>query len=110
MRVSELKFMRSKPFEDDVMHRAYAYLPTKYGIKRTCITVLKRLTGFGYWDIETGFRDVDGQFWLASGDFDIREYPDISVDEAIKKIKENSNNCRGGYIKTSFHVNRQAAV
>ena len=59
------------------------------------ITVLDRMTGFGWRDIETGFRDPAGKFWLASGGFCIREFPDLTVSEAIAKIKENANTCRG---------------
>lgn len=59
------------------------------------ISVLDRMTGFGYRDIETGYRDKDGLFWLASGNFDIREYPDYTVEEAIELIKVNANNCKG---------------
>ena len=59
------------------------------------ITVLDRLTGWGYGarDIESGYKDHDGKFWLASGNFDIRTFPKITVAEAIAKIKENANTC-----------------
>jgi hypothetical protein len=60
------------------------------------ITVLDRMTGFSFGrDIETGFRDPYGKFWLASGNFDIRTFEDITVREAIEKIKENANTCQG---------------
>lgn len=61
------------------------------------ITVLDRLTGFsgGIRDRETGYKDKDGKFWLASGGFDIRDYPDLTIEEAIEKIKVNSNTCVG---------------
>lgn len=59
------------------------------------ITVLDRLTGFGWRDIETGYKDKDGKFWLASGNFDIRDYDELSAKDAICKIKENSNTCTG---------------
>lgn len=61
------------------------------------ITVLDRLTGYGYnvRDIETGYRDEEGNFWLASGGFDIRDYPELSREEAILKIKQNANTCVG---------------
>lgn len=59
------------------------------------ITVLDRMTGFGYRDVETGFRDPDGKFWLASGNFSIRGFPELTVTEAIAKIKENANTCCG---------------
>lgn len=58
-------------------------------------TVLDRMTGFGYRDVETGFRDPDGRFWLAAGNFSIRMFPDLTVEEAITKIKENANVCQG---------------
>lgn len=59
------------------------------------ITILDRMTGYGYGvrDVETGFRSPDRRFWLASGGFDIRNFPDLTVSEAIEKIKENANTC-----------------
>ena len=52
------------------------------------ITVLDRLTGWSSGrDIETGYRAPGGRFWLASGNFDIRRFPDITITEAIEKIK-----------------------
>ena len=57
------------------------------------ITVVDRMTGFGWRDVETGFRDPDGLFWLASGNFDITGFPDLSISEAIELIKENANTC-----------------
>jgi hypothetical protein len=61
------------------------------------ITVLDRLTGFdgGRRDIESGYRDLDGKFWLASGGVDIREQGDITITEAIQIIKERANTCIG---------------
>lgn len=60
-------------------------------------TVLDRLTGWGggVRDIETGYKDPKGKFWLASGNFDIREFKDLTINDAIKKIKEFSNTCVG---------------
>jgi len=59
------------------------------------ITVLDRLTGYGFGirDIETGYKDNDGTFWLASGDFDIRQYQDIPVELAVEMIKNAANTC-----------------
>jgi hypothetical protein len=59
------------------------------------LTVLRRRTGFGHMDTETGFRDRKDRFWLASGSFDIRNHPDLTVKEAIKLIKKNANNMTG---------------
>ena len=60
------------------------------------ITVLDRMTGFSFGrDTETGFRDVDGKFWLASGMFDIRDYLPMSFGDAVELIKSNANNCNG---------------
>ncbi len=57
------------------------------------ITVLDRMIDFDWRDVETGFRDPDGLFWLASGDFDITEFPDLSISEAIELIKDSANTC-----------------
>lgn len=60
------------------------------------ITVLDRMTGFSFGrDTETGYRDPDGKFWLASGMFDIRKHMPISLKDAIELIKANANNCVG---------------
>ncbi len=55
------------------------------------ITVLDRMTGFGWRDIETGFRDKDGLFWLASGNIDVRYAGVETIGEAIEFIKKNAN-------------------
>jgi hypothetical protein len=59
------------------------------------ITVLDRRTGFteNSRDIETGYTNIEGIFWLASGDFDIRRYPELTIVEAINLIKQNANTC-----------------
>lgn len=61
------------------------------------ITVLDRLMGYSgcIRDVETGLFDKNGKFWLASGDFDIRKFGDITTREAIDKIKRNANTCTG---------------
>ena len=61
------------------------------------LTVVDRITGYGNGqrDIETGFRDDADLFWLASGMFDIRDFPDLSIADAIEKVKCNSNTVRG---------------
>lgn len=64
-----------------------------FGENEDIITVLDRMTGFGYRDIETGYRDPEDYFWLASGNFDIREFKDVTFKEAIELIKEKANTC-----------------
>jgi hypothetical protein len=61
------------------------------------ISVLDRMTGWGNGirGIETGYSDKNGKFWLASCGFDIREYPDLDLPQAIEKIKEYANTCVG---------------
>jgi hypothetical protein len=59
------------------------------------ITVLDRLTGFGWRDIETGFRSTDNKFWLASGNYDIRKDGCKTIADAIEKIKHKANTCKG---------------
>jgi len=54
------------------------------------ITVMDRMTGYGYRDIESGYRDLDGKFWLASGCVDVRESGAATVYEAIAYIKSRS--------------------
>jgi hypothetical protein len=95
-----------KQFETDVGRSATVIMKTQYGVKLVNISILDRMTGFGHRDVETGFRDVDNAFWLASGEFDIRWFPDLTVKDAIAKIKHESNNCRGGYTRKSFPVRK----
>lgn len=62
------------------------------------ITVLDRETGFGFGtrDTETGYKDSDGKFWLASGMCDVRRYcADMTVAEAVEWVKRNANTCVG---------------
>ena len=65
-----------------------------YNFNGQRISVVDRLTGFGWRDVETGYRDEGDNFWLASGGFDIRDYPELSREEAILKIKQNANWCK----------------
>jgi len=91
MTISELYFYKEKLCGGtDTLYFAY------YAGYR--ITVLDRLTGFGdgnIRDIETGLKDYriksDDNFWLASGNFNIRNFNNLTVEDAIKKIKENAN-------------------
>lgn len=57
------------------------------------ITVLDRMTGFGWRDVETGFRDINGNFWLASGNIDVITSGSKTVGEAIEWIKARANTC-----------------
>ena len=59
------------------------------------LTVLDRMTGFsgGIRDTESGFRDSDGNFWLASGMYDVRESGSKTIVEAIEWIKGKANTC-----------------
>jgi len=59
------------------------------------LTVLDRMTGFGWRDIETGYRDMEGKFWLASGGYDVRDSWAITFEEAVNWVKQNANNCKG---------------
>lgn len=62
------------------------------------LTVLRRTTGFSFGsvDVESGFRDADGKFWLASGMCDVRLAPEVkTVADAIEWVKAHSNNCKG---------------
>ena len=57
------------------------------------LTVLDRMTGFGYRDVETGYRDVNGCFWLASGNCNVITSGAKTLGEAIAWVKENANTC-----------------
>ena len=57
------------------------------------LTILDRMTGFGYRDIESGYRSPDGKFWLASGGCDVRNSGAVTMQEAIDWVKEHANTC-----------------
>src|SRR5690554_4431181 len=59
------------------------------------LTVLDRMTGFGWRDTETGYRDPDGKFWLASGGYDVTESGVKTFSEAIQWVKDRANSCVG---------------
>lgn len=84
---ADLVFSEDVACDDEVVQR----LNTNLGR----ITVLNRMTGFGYRDTETGYRAPDGKFWLASGHCDVRTSGVTTLGEAIAWIKERANNCRG---------------
>jgi hypothetical protein len=85
------------PFSDDLFYE----VPDQFENDRLwafhsnlgSITVLERMTGFGWWDEETGYRDSFGIFWLASGVKDVRCSGATTVGEAIEWIKEHANTC-----------------
>jgi len=59
------------------------------------ITVLDRMTGFsgGIRDTETGYRSPEGEFWLASGGYDVRDHNFQTIGEAIVWIQDKANTC-----------------
>ncbi|MDA5482155.1 hypothetical protein PGS49_16030 [Yersinia intermedia] len=70
------------------------------------ITILNRMTGYGYRDTETGFcewssphRFTHRDFWLASNGFDIRETinfnDEMLWDSIVRFIKLNANTVIG---------------
>ena len=88
MRVKDLDFKKEIRMDGEDI---YYFVYTDFGR----ISVLDRLTGFGWRDIETGFTDNDDKFWLASGDFDIRRNSEMEIPEAIELIKKSANTCIG---------------
>ena len=88
MKVKDLDFKKEIKMDGEDI---YYFVYTDFGR----ISVLDRLTGFGWRDIETGFKDLDGEFWLASGNFDIRRNSEMEIPEPIELIKKSANNCIG---------------
>jgi len=76
-------------FEDDVQFAMHTNLGS--------FTVLDRMTGYGFGvrDTETGYRDTDKKFWLASGMQDVRLSESETFRDAIDWIKSRSNTCVG---------------
>jgi len=91
IKIRSLEFIKTMYNNDDDILWTHK---SDYGI----ISILDRLTRGGKGnirDIETGYKDTDNKFWLVSGNFDIRRYGDLSISEAIDKIKQNANTCVG---------------
>lgn len=61
------------------------------------ISVVSRMTGYGWRDIETGYCSACGKFWLASGGYDIRRHLDeLESDEDMARwVMVRANNCVG---------------
>lgn len=60
------------------------------------LTVVDRMTGFGNRDVESGYRNCDGEFWLASGGYNVmEEFDGEKVSDAIEFVKRNANTCIG---------------
>ena len=61
------------------------------------LTIMDRLTGYdgGIRDTETGYRDPDGKFWLASGNYDVRDSGAETMLDAINWVKKKANTCVG---------------
>lgn len=68
------------------------------------ISVLDRMTGFGWRDIETGYRSPCGGFWLASGGHDIRKHlHELADHDAMERwVIERANTCTGYGLRTAY--------
>lgn len=86
--VVDAPWVEARFCDDDVIWTVFVK-----GVGR--LTVVDRMTGYGYRDVETGYCDLEGKFWLASGNQDVREHPDLTALEAISWVKEHANNCKG---------------
>jgi hypothetical protein len=93
MKVSEIVWLE----DIEATYGDTLYLATNIPQEMGRITVLNRVTGYigSPRDTETGYKEFNGKFWLASGLFDIRDYSDLSIEDAIELIKQNANTCRG---------------
>jgi hypothetical protein len=96
VKVKDLRFeVRDLKQPDGGVDKLY-YAATEMGK----FTVLDRLTGFNNSkrDIETGYLDKDNNFWLAAVIFDIRNFPDLTLEEAVDLIKCKANICRESHL------------
>ena len=92
MKIKELSFKETKINDDNTIYSAFV------GNQR--FTVLDRMSGFGWREIETGYCDnylaplESPNMWIATG-LDIRDYPGLTLTEAVKLIKEKADVRRG---------------
>ena len=70
-------------FGDDIQHALHTNLGS--------LTVVDRKTGFGWQDIETDYRAPNGEFWLASGGYDVRKSGAKTIQDAIDWVKKHAN-------------------
>ena len=87
----DFHFVPNPSYQDEYDKDIQYALHTNLG----SLTVLNRRTGFGWRDVETGFRDPEGKFWLASGNLDVRESNSETIGDAILWVKSYANNCVG---------------
>ena len=86
-------------FSADLFHEVMPQIGNDYQVAMHSnlgsITVLDRETGYGYGvrDVETGFRDMTGAFWLASGNRDVRYAGCKTMGEAVEWVKQMANTC-----------------
>lgn len=59
------------------------------------LTVIDKNRGYGNHDMETGYRDPEGKFWLASVGQDVRLSGVATVGDAIEWVKARANTCVG---------------
>ena len=64
------------------------------------LTVLDRMTGFGFRDVETGYRNLKGDLIIASGNCDVRCVDVKTVGEAINWIKQNAGTLVDDFLNT----------
>ena len=92
MKIKELTFKETKTLDEDTIYSAFV------GNQR--FTVLDRTNSFGWMHIETGYCDnhlapiESFNMWIATG-LDIRDYPGLTLTEAVKLIKEKADVRRG---------------
>lgn len=92
----------SSPFSADLFHEVDMSWQTSQEDTQCALhtnlgslTVLTRMTGFGWLDTESGYRSPEGKFWLASGNQDVRDSGCKTIGEAIEWVKLNANICKG---------------
>lgn len=85
----DLFHMPEKQFEDERQWAFHSELGS--------LTVVDRMTGFGWRDVESGYRDKDGKFWLASGNCYVRGSGCKTVGDAIQWVKDRANTCDPDY-------------
>lgn len=85
MKVKDLKWDEPVTYcgGENTLHTAYDGSGNRF-------TVLDRLTGYGEGvrDIETGYMDAGGKFWFRPCGFDIREHPELTLEEAVNLVKQ----------------------
>ncbi|MDD4081826.1 MAG: hypothetical protein PHD05_00430 [Sphaerochaetaceae bacterium] len=85
MKISELQFINQ--YDPSAIQKLW-----RCKIDNGWITVIERDSNYLF---ESSFMNFEGKFWIFQG-IDIRNYPNLTIHDAIEFIKMNAQYCMNG--------------